>query len=141
MKQGDPLSPLIFCLAEDVLSRSISKLVLENKMELIKGTRNIKVHPHTFYVDDLMIFCKGEVSGLNALKDLFIRYALESGQIVNKAKSTIFSGSITPRRLDLIIQLINFIIEFFFLLIIWKFQLVKTNQRLIICNLYLKRSK
>jgi len=40
VRQGDPLSPLLFCLAEDVLSRGISKLVNVEKLELIKGTRH-----------------------------------------------------------------------------------------------------
>jgi hypothetical protein len=71
---------LLFCLAEDVLSRSISKLVSDGKLlDLIKGTRNHLVPSHTFYADDLMIFCKGKLFGLNALKSLFDSYAVESG--------------------------------------------------------------
>jgi hypothetical protein len=108
VRQGDPLSPLLFCLAEDVLSRSISKLVHDGKLDLIKGTRHIHVPSHTFYADDLMVFCKGKLSGLNALKDLFDNYALQSGQSINTTKSTIFSGSITRGRLNLIVNLLNF---------------------------------
>jgi hypothetical protein len=59
VRQGDPLSPLLFCLAEDVLSRSISRLVSQGKLNLIKGTRQVYVPSHSFYADDLMIFCKG----------------------------------------------------------------------------------
>jgi hypothetical protein len=107
VRQGDPLSPLLFCLAEDVLSRSISKLVSQGKLNLIKGTRNINVPSRSFYADDLMIFCKGNIAGLRVLKDLFNRYAMESGQVINNAKSTIFYGSITHRRLHIIVDLLN----------------------------------
>jgi hypothetical protein len=58
VRQGDPLSPLLFCIVEDVLSRSMSKLVNDGNLDLIKGTRNCLVPSHTFYADDLMIFCK-----------------------------------------------------------------------------------
>jgi hypothetical protein len=75
VRQGDPLSPLLFCLAEDVLSRSITKLVDDGKLNLIKGTRNFMIPSHTFYADDLMVFCKGKLSGLRALKALFNSYA------------------------------------------------------------------
>jgi hypothetical protein len=108
VRQGDPLSPLLFCLAEDVLSRHISKLVAEGKIIPIKGTRQVHVPSHSFYADDLMIFCKGNMNGLRELKCLFNSYALESGQVINSSKSTIFSGSITPRRLALMVQLLNF---------------------------------
>jgi len=98
VRQGDPLSHLLFCLAEDVLSRGISKLVIEGKLEQIKGTRQVKVPSHSFYVDDLMVFCKGKKSGLSHLKNLFTRYALASGQIVSTAKSSFFAGSISQDR-------------------------------------------
>jgi hypothetical protein len=35
VRQGDPLSPLLFCLAEDVLSRSISNLVTSGALDQI----------------------------------------------------------------------------------------------------------
>ncbi|GAU46322.1 hypothetical protein TSUD_401930 [Trifolium subterraneum] len=108
VRQGDPLSPLLFCLAEDVLSRAITKLVTQGNLNLIKGTRNFKIPSHSFYADDLLVFCKGNLSGLKALKDLFDKYAMESGQVINTSKSTIFSGSITHGRLNLIVQLLNF---------------------------------
>ncbi|MCI10694.1 RNA-directed DNA polymerase (Reverse transcriptase), partial [Trifolium medium] len=92
VRQGDPLSPLLFCIAEDVLSRSISKLVLDGKLDLIKGTRHNMVPSHTFYADDLMIFCKGKLAGLTELKALFTNYAVQSGQTIKTAKSTIYSG-------------------------------------------------
>lgn len=108
VRQGDPFPPLLFCIAEDVLSRSISKLVETGKLNLIKGTRNVNVPSHSFYADDLMIFCQGNISGLQALKNLFSRYALDSGQIINNGKSTIYSTSITQSRLNQIVSLLNF---------------------------------
>jgi hypothetical protein len=42
VRQGDPFSPLLFCIAEDVLSRNISKLVDEGHLQLINGTDNTR---------------------------------------------------------------------------------------------------
>jgi len=55
------VSPLLFCSAEEVLSRIISKLVNDGKIDLIKGTRNFRIPSHSFYADDLMIYCKGKL--------------------------------------------------------------------------------
>jgi hypothetical protein len=107
-RQGDPLSPLLFCLVEDVLSRSISKLVTQGNLNQIKGTRNFMVPSHSLYADDILVFCKGNLTGIKALKNLFDQYANESGQVINTSKSTIFSGSITPGRLELLVQVLNF---------------------------------
>ncbi|GAU50480.1 hypothetical protein TSUD_409650 [Trifolium subterraneum] len=108
VRQGDPLSPLLFCLAEEVLSRGIAKLVSDGSMDLIKGSRNSLVPSHCLYADDIMVFCRGKLSCIQALKSLFIRYANCSGQIINAAKSTIYSGGITPSRLNIIVNNIGF---------------------------------
>ncbi|CAK8538334.1 unnamed protein product [Lathyrus sativus] len=47
VRQGDPLSPLLFCLAEEVLSRSISKLGLDGILELMSRNREVLVPSHT----------------------------------------------------------------------------------------------
>jgi hypothetical protein len=75
VRQGDPLSPLLFCIAEDVLSRNLSKLVEQGKLEQMTGTRIYKVPSHDLYVDDIMVFCKGKRSCVEALVDLFTKYA------------------------------------------------------------------
>lgn len=108
MRQGDPLSPILFFLEEDVLSRSIRKLVEQGKLELIKGSRNQAVPSHTLYADDIMVFCKAKASSIQALKDLFQRYAPISGQMVNPAKSSLYAGSISNARIHQISAQIGF---------------------------------
>jgi len=108
VRQGDPLSPLLFCIAEEVLSRNISKLVDLGKLDLIKGTRHIQIPSHALYADDIMIFCKGKISSINALLELFKAYALASGQVINPSKSTVYYGSISVSRINHITGLIGF---------------------------------
>jgi len=108
VKQGDPLSPLLFCLAEDVLSRSISKLVQEGKVELIKASRHQTLPSHILYADDVMIFCKGKSSCIQALQSLFIKYAECSGQVINPSKSTIYAGFISNSILASLAHLLSF---------------------------------
>ena len=108
VRQGDPLSPLLFCLAEEVLSRGISKLVVDGKLDLISGSRSMHVPSHCFYTDDLMLFCKGKFFNLEALKNLFTNYAVSSGQIINVNKSFIYAGGIQQNRLEQIVNLLNF---------------------------------
>jgi hypothetical protein len=108
VRQGDSLSPLLFCIAEDVLSRQITKLVENGQLMPIKGTQSVMVPSHSLYADDVMIYCNGKQSNLIALKKLFTRYALASGQVVNVSKSTIYSGSISNSRLLHIAQFLGF---------------------------------
>jgi len=78
------------------------------KISLMKATRNTQFPSHCFYADDLMVYCKGKMSNLEALKDLFTRYANCSGQIINLRKFSIFYGGITPNRLHDIVNLLSF---------------------------------
>ncbi|GAU50263.1 hypothetical protein TSUD_409090 [Trifolium subterraneum] len=80
VRQGDPLSPLLFCIAEEVLSRSISLLVDNGKLDCITGTRGMSLPSHAFFADDLMIFCKGSKKNALAVTSLFHEYAANSGR-------------------------------------------------------------
>jgi hypothetical protein len=59
----------------------------DGKLYLIKSTGNVRVPSHTFYADDLMVFCKGKSADISNLKDLFNRYANASGQLVPNQQS------------------------------------------------------
>lgn len=64
MSYGDPLSPLLFCLFEDVLSRGISNLVNQGGLDLINSSRFFFVPSHIFYADGIMILCIGKKSNI-----------------------------------------------------------------------------
>ncbi|XP_026420175.1 uncharacterized protein LOC113316173 [Papaver somniferum] len=89
LRQGDPLSPTLFVIIEDVLSRCIHKIVQDGMiapMVVRKGE-----HPtHLFFVDDVFIFCNGAKKSLDNLIKLLNKYQKGSGQIINKAKSKLF---------------------------------------------------
>jgi len=105
VRQGDPLAPLLFCLAEEVLSRSITKIVREGKLKFFNGSRNNHVPSHILYADDIMIFCKGTNSNIQTLIDLFFQYSKVSGQFVNPHKSSIYAGQ-SPTKDCLLLQII-----------------------------------
>jgi len=90
----------LFCIAEDVLSRGLSKLVEEGKLDLIKASNHHNIPSHVLYADDIMLFCKGKLSCIKNLQNLFTDYALCSGQIINAHKSTLYSGSIPQVRVS-----------------------------------------
>lgn len=98
--RGTPLSPLLFCLVEEVLSRGITKLVNTDNLKLIRGNRNAFMPSHIMYVDDVMLFCKANSSNIQALISFIDKYAQISGQIINPKKSTILCGSLFQVRLN-----------------------------------------
>ncbi|XP_058781014.1 uncharacterized protein LOC131655124 [Vicia villosa] len=98
VRQGDPLSPLLFCIAEDVLSRGIQHSIDNNMINLTRANRFCTVPSHTFFADDLMIFCRGDIKSMNAISALLEEYALNSGQICNGSKSIMYAGGLSNER-------------------------------------------
>lgn len=101
VRQGDPLSPFLFFLAEEILSRSITKLVEEGSLKLIKSSRDNYTPSHVLYIDDILIFSKGYVSNVNVLKNLFTTYHVASSQKMNSYKSHIYYSSLSQDRIIL----------------------------------------
>ncbi|XP_045822398.1 uncharacterized protein LOC123915305 [Trifolium pratense] len=80
VRQGDPLSPLLFCIAEEVLSRSISNALLNGELSLMTHCRNTPIPFHVLYADDIMVFCKGSKKNIRCLMRIFHAYGQISGQ-------------------------------------------------------------
>ncbi|XP_019435162.1 PREDICTED: uncharacterized protein LOC109341675 [Lupinus angustifolius] len=98
VRQGDPLSPLLFCLVEEVISRGLIKLLDKGNFRTIAGTR-IATPSHVLYADDILVFCRGIKRELLAIKDLFNDYAKVSGQCLNLSKCKFFSTQANARKI------------------------------------------
>lgn len=91
VRQGDPLSPLLFCLAEEVLSGGISALVDSGKLVPMSSSRGFQTPSHVMYVDDILVLYKGTKSNLRNLMNLFHWYGECSGQLLSIEKCKKFS--------------------------------------------------
>ncbi|KAM7517189.1 hypothetical protein LguiA_006772 [Lonicera macranthoides] len=98
VRQGDPLSPLLFILAEEALNRALHALVDHGSIKRMASTRNSIPPSHVMYADDMIIFCNASLPTVKTLMQLLDDYGAASGQFVNKTKSHIVLGDITQRR-------------------------------------------
>lgn len=108
VRQGDPLSPLLFCLAEDFLSRGLLKLFTEKKIKWISAPRNCQPPSHLLFADDIFIFCRADSYSLKNLFYFIDLYAKVSGQVVNCNKSSYFLGKRSSHRRDFVADFLKF---------------------------------
>ncbi|KAF9619067.1 hypothetical protein IFM89_005081 [Coptis chinensis] len=73
LKQGDPLSPMLFALAEDCLSRSISRLVLDKKIQHMVINSKYCNPSHLMFADDIFLFCNANMWCIKQLVKLLHR--------------------------------------------------------------------
>ena len=108
VRQGDPLSPLLFCFAEEVLSTGLEALVMEGKLSPIRGSRNLHMPSHCLYADDILIFYKGTLANIRHIMKLFDTYGQFSGQLVNAQKSKFYTGALSLSRIHTITSITRF---------------------------------
>jgi len=108
VRQGDPLSPLLFCLAEDVLSRALERERVSKNLQPMSYCRGILLPTHILYADDVFICCVGTRKNMKCLLRIFKNYSDTSGQLVNFDKSKLFTGAMTVTRKNMLSQLSGF---------------------------------
>ncbi|XP_026400560.1 uncharacterized protein LOC113296467 [Papaver somniferum] len=97
LRQGDPLSPILFILDEEVLSRNVTSMVQDGRLQAMVN-RGGRQPSHLMFADDIFIFCNGNKRSLDNLMVMLGKYQSSSGQVVNIAKSKCFVGGVTDTR-------------------------------------------
>lgn len=88
IRQGDPLSPNLFILCDELLARQIS-FARSQKVKLMRvssGKSSVRIHFLAF-VDDTMIFVKATDQSCSMIKQILDEYCSMSGHLVNFDKS------------------------------------------------------
>ena len=108
VRQGDPLSPLLFCLAEECLSCFFELERINNSLQPMSYCRGISLPTHILYADDVFICCVGSRKNIKCLLHIFQTYSDISGQLVNFEKSKLFTGAMTVTRRNMLSHLSGF---------------------------------
>ena len=67
LRQGDPLSPYLFILGQEVLSMLIEREFLKGSISGVKMNVNGLAFTHVMYADDIMLFAKVNSSEVQIL--------------------------------------------------------------------------
>lgn len=74
MKQGDLLSPVLFILTAEVLSKALNKLFYNNEFKSFKMRKWSANLNHLSYVDDTIIFATADKKFLQLIMEILEQY-------------------------------------------------------------------
>uniref|UniRef100_A0A803PR23 Reverse transcriptase domain-containing protein n=1 Tax=Cannabis sativa TaxID=3483 RepID=A0A803PR23_CANSA len=89
LRQGDPLSPYLFILCSEVLSKLVLRAESRKRISGLKIGKKANPITHLFYADDAIFYCKAFVTEAEQLGICIDTYERWSGQLVNRRKSGI----------------------------------------------------
>lgn len=95
IREGDPLSPILFILCSEILSRFLLKKEEQGRLFRIKVDRNAPAISHLMYVDDLIISCRANPRDAATIRECLFYFCSWSGQVVNEEESNIFFSKST----------------------------------------------
>jgi len=107
LRQGCPLSPLLFLLVAEGLSRLIHKARNEGKVKGIEVAINLYI-THLLFVDDILIFTNGSQNELKEFKCIFDLFIKATGMQINIGKSQACLSEFDRRERDRLSNLFPF---------------------------------
>ncbi|CAM8974862.1 unnamed protein product [Rhodiola kirilowii] len=94
LRQGDPLSPFLFTIAVECLSRMMQRLNKAVGFYFHSKCQRIKLS-HIMFADDLILFSSGRNSAAGAIKEVVSNFLECSGLSINFQKSNLFMGGMS----------------------------------------------
>lgn len=89
IRQGDPISPFIFIMVAEILSKMISKAASNGLLSGFQVETNSTTITHLQFADDLMVFLDDSTDQVTNLKNVLFAFQLISDLKVNYRKSAI----------------------------------------------------
>nr|XP_009589389.1 uncharacterized protein LOC104086761 [Nicotiana tomentosiformis] len=110
LRQGDPMSPYLFVLVMEYLSRTLKTL---------KDIPDFNFHPrcaklnltHICFADDLIMCCRADKISIQLMLDKFNHFSKVTGLIANLDKSSIYVAGVSQGFKDMISAYYQFNIE------------------------------
>ncbi|XP_042482126.1 uncharacterized protein LOC122062568 [Macadamia integrifolia] len=72
LRQGDPISPMLFIIAEEVLCRGLSELVASKSIKALPGPRGAITPTHILFANDVFIFSNASIRKQSIIEEFGI---------------------------------------------------------------------
>lgn len=96
LRQGDHLSPTLFIIAAEVLSRGLNSLHRDKEFKGYRMPKWSSEINHLAYADDTILFCSRDGTFIIKMMKVLKNYEDISGQLINKSKSFFYLHEKTP---------------------------------------------
>lgn len=106
--QWNPISSFLFIMWSEVLSRLMLQEECNGRIQGVKLSCMCLSISHLQFADDIILFAQANVGEATQIREFFDRYCLQSRQLVNVAKSSLFfiwnSSTTTQESVSFILQ-------------------------------------
>ncbi|XP_020263459.1 uncharacterized protein LOC109839447 [Asparagus officinalis] len=107
LRQGDPLSPYLFVLGMEYLSRSLNALRNDNLFKYHPKCQSLGI-THLIFADDLLLFAKADGYSIMKLFYCLKEFSRVSGLEANPAKCSIYFSGVDDGLKNQVCSLLNF---------------------------------
>lgn len=109
IRQGDPLSPFLFVIYTEILSRMLVDQEQRGHFKGVKISRSSPPISHLLYANDLIIFCRTTEMDALCIMNTLDKFSSWTSQLPNSSKSSVyFSSNTTPHDKATILRILNF---------------------------------
>jgi hypothetical protein len=110
LRQGCPLSPLLFILIMEGLSLLLKKGKGEGKLSSVKVSRLVKIL-HLFFVDDVLLMSKASPVEWLEIKNILSIFCRASGLMINWSKSIFYFAGVNGETLETLKEISHIVLK------------------------------
>ena len=93
LRQGCSLSPFLYVICMQVLSKLLDKAALERRFGFHPYCKDLTL-AHLCFADDVLVFSDGSKSSIEGILEVFKEFAKLSGLCISLEKSTLFMAGV-----------------------------------------------
>ncbi|XP_074305794.1 uncharacterized protein LOC141641015 [Silene latifolia] len=107
IRQGDPMSPLLFTICMEYLSRILAYVTNSMEFSYHPLCRAIRLN-HLCFADDLLMFCRGDKTSIITILRAFATFSKASGLEINREKSDIYFNGMSSADVQYVLRISGF---------------------------------